>query len=113
HVVLGQRVADAQLGGEVGEIVAAIFRARVQATGSGAQGAIVARVAGDHAVVVIVVHVLQPRAHAGLESPGEGLFKLAVQCGDAAVHFIVVVLAGGADQIGGRCTIGGRAILNF
>src|SRR6202008_4628001 len=81
QVLRGERVTQAELRRDVGEVVAAIGRPRVEAARSTAGRAVVAGVAGQHFVVVVVVDVLDPRAGSQLEAFSERLFDLAVQRG--------------------------------
>ena len=73
-----------------------------------ARRAVVARVAGDHAVVVVVVDVLEARAAVSCPALRERLLDLAVERRDLALHFVVVVLARGANRVRGGRAVGRR-----
>ena len=104
---------QAQLRGEVREVVVAVRGPVEEAACGSACRAIVARVAGEHLVVVVVVHILQARLPVTAEALRERLLDLSVQRRDLALHVVVVVLARRANCIRGRRAVGRRSVLRL
>ena len=72
-----------------------------------------ARVAADHAIVVLVVDVLQPHAAAEAPALAQRLFDLTIDRSDSAAHIVVIVFAGGTNQVRCRGAIGRGARLRL